>query len=37
MTLLVARTNRVRLQALAAATVFALLGFAAYAIAGFGS
>ncbi|MET7669382.1 DUF6518 family protein [Micromonospora luteifusca] len=35
--LLVARTNRVRLQAIAAATVLALLGFAAYTIAGFGS
>ncbi|PYC65667.1 hypothetical protein C7C45_27700 [Micromonospora arborensis] len=35
--LLVARTKRVRLQAIAAATVLALLGFVAYTIAGFGS
>ncbi|WP_156057209.1 DUF6518 family protein [Micromonospora parva] len=35
--LVVARTNRVRLQALAAATALAVLGFAAYTIAGFGS
>ncbi|WP_124771582.1 DUF6518 family protein [Micromonospora inaquosa] len=34
--LLVARTNRVRLQAIAAATVLAVLGFAAYTVAGFG-
>ncbi|MEU5964577.1 DUF6518 family protein [Micromonospora parva] len=35
--LVVARTNRVRLQALAAATALAVLGFAAYTTAGFGS
>lgn len=35
--LVIARTNRVRLQALAAATALALLGFAAYTTAGFGS
>lgn len=35
--LLVARTKRVRLQAIAAATALALLGFVAYTIAGFGS
>ncbi|RZT78629.1 hypothetical protein EV382_1819 [Micromonospora violae] len=33
----VARTNRVRLQAIAAATALAVLGFAAYTVAGFGS